>query len=71
MDLFYRDSLDCLETLLSNPLLTDQIDFSPYRVYKTAERLVRIYSEWMTGDGAWQMQVSRLNHSLIYTDISS
>jgi hypothetical protein len=26
-------------------------------VYKTAERLIRMYSEWMSGDIAWRMQV--------------
>ena len=30
----------------------------PLRVFKTAEKLMRIYSEWRTGDVAWKMQVS-------------
>lgn len=58
MKLYYRDPLECLEFLFRNPLFADHIDFCPRRVYRTAERLVRIYSEWMTGDSAWEMQVS-------------
>ena len=67
MDLYYRDSLDCLESILSNPLFTDKIDFSPRCVYTTAERLVRVYSEWMTGRGAWEMQVRRTCYFLSQT----
>lgn len=59
MTLYYRDALDCLEFLFSNPLFAGHIDFCPRRVYTTAEKLVRVYSEWMTADSAWEMQVSR------------
>lgn len=34
------------------------MELTPYRVYKTAEHLCRVYSEWMSGDDAWQIQVS-------------
>jgi len=57
MVLYFRDSLDCLQRLLGNPLFAGQMDFCPYRLYRTAQHLVRVYSEWMTGDGAWEMQV--------------
>ncbi|KAI6004772.1 hypothetical protein EDD15DRAFT_2155216 [Pisolithus albus] len=55
--LFYRDTVECLQTLLHNPLFTDSIDFSPYRVFTTAQRLVQVYSKWMSGDIAWRMQI--------------
>lgn len=55
--LFYRDTVECLEALFQHPLFHDKLDFVPRRVYRTAERLVRVYSEWMTSDGAWDMQV--------------
>ena len=29
----------------------------PRRLYKTAEKLERVYSEWMTGNSAWEAQV--------------
>ncbi|KAG1810372.1 uncharacterized protein HD556DRAFT_1454247 [Suillus plorans] len=54
--LFWRDPVECLESLFSNPLPHDKLDFIPRRVYKTAERLLRVYSEWLTGDSAWEMQ---------------
>lgn len=57
MYLFYRDALDCVEYLFGNPLFTDQIDFSPVRLYRDAERTIRVYTEWMTGNTAWEMQV--------------
>lgn len=56
--LFYRDTVQCLEALFSHPLFHDKMDLIPRRVYRTAERLVRVYSGWMTGDVAWQMQAS-------------
>ncbi|KAG2045663.1 hypothetical protein BDR06DRAFT_1050402 [Suillus hirtellus] len=32
------------------------MDFTPCKVYTTAERLCCIYTEWMTGNDAWDMQ---------------
>lgn len=57
MRLFYRDPVKCLEALFIHPLFHDKLDLVPRRVYRTAERLVRVYSEWMTGNAAWEMQV--------------
>ncbi|KAG2124666.1 hypothetical protein DEU56DRAFT_873241 [Suillus clintonianus] len=54
--LYWRDPLDCISSLLNNPAFHDQLDFTPRRVYTTAQRLCRVYSEWMTGDDAWNMQ---------------
>ncbi|KAG6374954.1 hypothetical protein JVT61DRAFT_3709 [Boletus reticuloceps] len=54
--LFYRDTVECLEVMLSNPLFQDSIDFSPYHVFTSAQRLVRVYSEWMSCNHAWQIQ---------------
>lgn len=64
MTLYYRDPLECLAFLFSNPLFAGHIDFCPQRVYASVEKLVRVYSEWMTGDSAWEMQVSRSNCSI-------
>jgi hypothetical protein len=58
MCLYYRDALECVEYLFGNPLFVGQIDYSPQRLWKTAEKLERVYTEWMTGDSAWEMQVS-------------
>lgn len=55
--LFYRDGVECLESLFNNPLVASSIDLSPFRLFKSAEKLVRVFSEWMSGDTAWEMQV--------------
>ncbi|KAG2087543.1 uncharacterized protein F5147DRAFT_781308 [Suillus discolor] len=56
IQLFWRDPVECLEALFSNPLFHDKLDFVPRRVYTTAARLTRVYSEWLTGDSAWEFQ---------------
>ena len=57
--LFHRDPIECIQSLMNNPLLKNVLKFEPLRVFKTAEKLMRVYSEWRTGDAAWNMQVSR------------
>ena len=54
--LYHRDPIECLQSLMNNPLLKDVLHFEPLGVFKMAERLTRIYSEWRTGDVAWKMQ---------------
>lgn len=55
--LYWRDTLECISTILNHPFFHDQLDFTPRKVYSTAKKLSRVYTEWMTGDGAWNMQV--------------
>lgn len=67
MTLYYRDPIECVKVLLSNPLFTGSFDFTPERVYTSAYRLDRKYSEWMTSDGAWFMQVGCfLQHCIFF-----
>ncbi|KAG1896302.1 uncharacterized protein F5891DRAFT_1130362 [Suillus fuscotomentosus] len=54
--LFWRDPVECLESLFSNPLFHNKLDFIPRCIYKTAEQLFRVYLEWLMGDSAWEMQ---------------
>ncbi|KAG1827703.1 hypothetical protein EV424DRAFT_1319335 [Suillus variegatus] len=54
--LFWRDPVKCLESLFSNPLFHDKLDFVPHRVYTAAGRLLHVYPEWLTGDSAWDIQ---------------
>jgi len=56
--LLYRDTVDCLQTLLHHLQFTNSLDFCPYHAFTTAQCLVRIYGEWMSGDIAWNIQVS-------------
>jgi hypothetical protein len=55
--LFYRDPIECLQSLLSNPRLADCIDFNCRKVYESADKDSRIYSSFMTGDHSWYLQV--------------
>ncbi|KAF8417606.1 hypothetical protein L210DRAFT_3615989 [Boletus edulis BED1] len=54
--LYFRDALECIESLFSHPYFANKMDFSPYRLFTTAERLVRVYTEYMSSDGAWDNQ---------------
>ncbi|KAG1833676.1 hypothetical protein DFJ58DRAFT_736005 [Suillus subalutaceus] len=40
----------------SHPLLAASFDFIPCKVYESAERAVRVYHGFMTGDHAWNLQ---------------
>ena len=57
--LFYCDAIHSIEGLFSNPLFADLMQYSPFQVFKTAEKLVHIFGEWMSGDVAWKLQVSK------------
>ena len=58
--LFYHDSLDCVEYLFGNPTFANWIDFSPTQLYCNLEQTICMYTEWMTGNSAWEMQVQHL-----------
>ncbi|KAG2046224.1 hypothetical protein BDR06DRAFT_985663 [Suillus hirtellus] len=54
--LYWCDPLECISAILNHPLFHDQLDFTPRKVYSTVQKLCRVYTEWMTGDDAWNMQ---------------
>jgi len=56
--LYHRDPLLCLQNLMQSPLVQDHISFSPFRLYESAPKMMRIYTEWLSGDQAWDLQVS-------------
>ena len=60
INLYFRDAIECLSSLFGSPLFADYLQYSPFRVFKTAEKLVRIYEDWMSGNVAWDMQVHQL-----------
>jgi hypothetical protein len=66
VQLFYRDPLECIESLLNSPLSADDIEFTPYQLYRTAEKSIRVYSEWLSGDVAWSMQVCGFSTKFLY-----
>lgn len=53
--LYYRNPLKCIQFLLHNPLYTDNIKFVPYHLYKSAQKQMRLYTEWLSGDVAWKL----------------
>ncbi|KAF7972624.1 hypothetical protein HWV62_17370 [Athelia sp. TMB] len=40
VSLFYRDSISCVRSLFSNPLFADHMYYTPFREFKTAEKLL-------------------------------
>ncbi|KAG2123438.1 hypothetical protein DEU56DRAFT_745404 [Suillus clintonianus] len=54
--LYWRDPIECIASIFNHPLFHGHIDLTPRKVYTTAEKLCRVYTEWMTGNDAWDMQ---------------
>ena len=50
--LYYKDPIICLQAIFSNPLFQDHIELTPYHIYKSMDKCVREYKEWMSGDVA-------------------
>jgi hypothetical protein len=65
LTLYYRDPIECMGFLLQNPIFAGRIHFSPKRHYDVHGK--RTYGDWITSDGAWEMQVCemllRVEHS--------
>ena len=57
LHLYYRDPLECIQSILYHPLVKDFIKLSPFRLYESAAKTMRFYTEWLSGDVAWSMQV--------------
>lgn len=66
LTLFYRDPLECIQSILHSPLMKDHIKFKPLRIFESASRAMRIYTEWLSGNAAWSMQVSPLHQSVSF-----
>ena len=64
--LFYRDPLECIQSLLESPLIQDHIQFTPFQLFKTAEKAVRVYMEWLSGKVAWSMQVHPMDKYILH-----
>ncbi|KAF8885298.1 hypothetical protein BD779DRAFT_1611957 [Infundibulicybe gibba] len=56
MELWYRDPVECIKELLSNPAFKDLISYVPERVYTSSDGDDRIYDEMWTGDWWWDTQ---------------
>ena len=60
--LYYHNAIECIKALFINPLFTKSIQYSPFHIFKTSEKLVCIYGEWLSGDIAWNLQVRYSHH---------
>ena len=56
---FYRDGLECFKFLFSNPIYANDMDYCPRKLWTTEERTARVYTEIMTGDLVWDIQVGQ------------
>ncbi|KAG1887913.1 uncharacterized protein F5891DRAFT_1132056 [Suillus fuscotomentosus] len=54
--LYWWDPIDCISNLFNHPLFHNRMDLTSRKVYTTARKLSRVYTEWMMGDHAWEMQ---------------
>jgi hypothetical protein len=57
LEFFYRDVLECIQSLYGNPEFLQDLVFAPERHYSNDERSVRIINEMHTGDWWWALQV--------------
>ncbi|KAF8811457.1 hypothetical protein BYT27DRAFT_7252778 [Phlegmacium glaucopus] len=46
------------KSILHNPLVKDHIQFHPFQLFRSAEGVMRVYTEWLSGNTAWEMQDS-------------
>lgn len=57
-ELWYKDIVDVHRQLLGNPDLMKDSTYIPRKEYMDETKQNRLYSEAMTGDWAWDTQVS-------------
>ncbi|KAG1765881.1 hypothetical protein EV702DRAFT_1204407 [Suillus placidus] len=54
--LYWPDPIECIAAIFNHPLFHNCIDLTPRRVYTSTEKKYCVFTEWMTGDDAWDMQ---------------
>ena len=57
LELWFRDPVECVRELLSNPAFVEFVLYAPERVYSDSEGKERIYDEMWSADWWWEMQV--------------
>jgi hypothetical protein len=57
LEVWFRDPVECVRELLSNPAFVDYTSFAPECVYSDSEGKERIFDEMWTGDWWWETQV--------------
>jgi hypothetical protein len=59
--LYWCDPLECISNIFNHPLFHDHMDYSARRAYTCAQKACRVYTEWMTGNRAWEIQVRNIS----------
>ena len=54
---YWRDALDVIKYIFGNPVFALYMQYDPQKLWTDTSRTERVYSEYMTGDFAWQSQV--------------
>ena len=54
---YWHDALKVIEYIFGNLIFASHMQFDPHRLWSDQIKSERIYSEYMTGDFAWQSQV--------------
>jgi hypothetical protein len=57
-EIFYREPLDCVRKLFSNPIFKEYMSYRPEKLYCDATKEDRQYNEFNSGDWWWETQVS-------------
>ncbi|KAF9782579.1 hypothetical protein BJ322DRAFT_1157393 [Thelephora terrestris] len=61
--LYYRDPMECIEFLMKNPLFSGKIQYQPRQDFDVSGD--RTYGDWITSDGAWDLQCRLPSHSTL------
>jgi Plavaka transposase len=59
-DVYFRDILQCIQSLYGNPEFSSVLVFAPERHYLDADQTNRAYHDMHTGKWWWETQVSPL-----------
>jgi Plavaka transposase len=57
LELWFRDPVECVQELLSNPVFVEHTAFALERVYSDREGKERIFDEMWTAEWWWDTQV--------------
>ena len=56
-DIWHRDILECIQTLIGDPEFDGELKLIPERHYADKDRMNRVYSDVHTGKWWWKIQV--------------
>ena len=46
--LYYRNPIQCLQSLVHSSLLKDYIELRPMQLFESPKKIMRIYTEWLS-----------------------